>query len=998
MSDRRWQEYLRYNLHAEHRRDTPFIQPVVKAMSELVRQFGTHLRLIGLLICAGQAAAFAASSQADEPVRFAIDIAPIFAQHCVRCHSAENEKGKISLATFEDLEEKQYVVAGDPDSSYLIELITAAAGERPKMPQDGKSLSDEQVDLIRRWITEGAKWPDGVTVRKKWRPDKSWWSLQPLSVGRLSESSGHPSGSPATTIDDFILAKLAEQGLTLNPPAGRRTLIRRVTYDLTGLPPLPEEVEAFVNDSDPRAYELLVERLLNSPRYGERWGRHWLDVVRFGESRGFERNEIINDIWPFRDYVIRSLNEDKPIGQLIREHLAGDVFGKDDPDVEVGSAFLVAGPYDDVGNQDPVQAAQIRANTIDEIIRATGEAFLGLTIGCARCHDHKFDPILQRDYYSLYATFAGIRHGSRVVATSQEKATHAAMETPLTQRLDELTKQRDALTRSVMKRAQERVSEHRKRWKRKPTRHQGTEETFSPVEARFVRLVSEGQDADPQNVDSFSVDEFDVWSAEEKPRNVALAVCGAKASGPSRVIEDFPGAYGPQLAIDGKTGARFLATGGHLTIELAKPTRINRVFFSNARGQIQPQQQKFAFVADYRIEVSDDGQNWIEVANGRDRMPVNSAHRDKRLRELEITQAERARSNQLNWQIAAVERTRKAVPPLRTVWVGERSADDAKGPFHVFLGGSPQRKGDPVVPASLSALAGVTPGYRFAEETAEVQRRQALADWIVHPDNPLTPRVLSNRIWQYHFGTGLVDTPSDFGYMGGRPTHPELLDWLAQQLLQGGWRLKVLHKQIMMSRTYRQSSDYRESAAKLDGDSRLLWRFPPRRLSAEEIRDTMLSVSGKLDTQLGGPGFRLYRYLQDNVATYVPLDEHGPETYRRAVYHQNARAARTDLMTEFDQPDCAFSTPRRAETTTPLQALTALNHDFTLDMARALAERLEKNAGDNPMAQVRTAFALCYGRHPHAGEVTECVELIRQVSLAAFCRVMLNTSELIYVE
>ncbi len=233
--------------------------------------------------------------------------------------------------------------------------------------------------------------------------------------------------------------------------------------------------------------------------------------------------------------------------------------------------------------------------------------------------------------------------------------------------------------------------------------------------------------------------------------------------------------------------------------------------------------------------------------------------------------------------------------------------------------------------------------------------------------------------------------------MGGRPTHPELLDWLARQLLAGDWRLKPMHKLIMMSQTYRQSSDYRESAAKLDGDSRLLWRFPPRRLSAEEIRDTMLFVSGKLNTRMGGPGFRLYRYLQDNVATYVPRDEHGPETYRRAVYHQNARAVRTDLMTDFDQPDCAFSTPRRAETTTPLQALSTLNHNFTLDMARFLAGRLEQEAGDDPRAQVRRAYALCYGRMPTDDETAACVELIQRQSPAAFCRVILNTSELIYV-
>jgi len=257
--------------------------------------------------------------------------------------------------------------------------------------------------------------------------------------------------------------------------------------------------------------------------------------------------------------------------------------------------------------------------------------------------------------------------------------------------------------------------------------------------------------------------------------------------------------------------------------------------------------------------------------------------------------------------------------------------------------------------------------------------------------------VLANRLWHYHFGTGLVDTPSDFGFMGGQPTHPALLDWLARQLLQSGWRIKPLHRLIMTSQTYRQSSHFRAAPAQHDGGSRLLWRFPPRRLSAEEIRDTMLAVSGKLNTRRGGPGFRLYRYLQDNVATYIPLDKHGPDTFRRAVYHQNARAARTDLMTDFDQPDCAFSSPRRAETTTPLQALTTLNHQFTLDMARALATRLQTDAGPDTEAQVRRGYLLCYGRQPAAQELKDCVDLIKQHRLAAFCRVLLNTSELIYL-
>ena len=351
---------------------------------------------------------------------------------------------------------------------------------------------------------------------------------------------------------------------------------------------------------------------------------------------------------------------------------------------------------------------------------------------------------------------------------------------------------------------------------------------------------------------------------------------------------------------------------------------------------------------------------------------------------------------QINEDLAKLTREINAVPKLKTAWLGTRQS--APGPFHIFLGGSPQKKGNEVIPASLSVLGETKPSYQLTKEASESERRLELAEWIASPGNPLTARVLANRVWQHHFGTGIVDTPNDFGYMGGRPTHPELLDFLANYLIENDWRLKPLHRLIVSSQTYRQSSEWREKAARIDGDSRLLWRFPPRRLSAEEIRDTILQVAGKLDTRMGGPGFRLYEYQQDNVATYVPLDAHVPETYRRAVYHQNARASVVDLMTDFDQPDCAFSAPERANTTTPLQALTLLNHSFTLDMAKALATRLKEEAGANSDDQIQLAFLLCYGRKPGPEELKDCGALLEEHSLEAFCRVLLNTSEMIYVQ
>ncbi|MFU7557970.1 DUF1553 domain-containing protein [Roseiconus sp. JC912] len=953
----------------------------------------------------------------DSAVDFAKDVAPILREHCLRCHRPGNAKGDLSIESEVQLIESDFVIPNDSQSSYLIELITAVDGEKPAMPAEGEPLSDQQVGTIRRWIDEGAKWPEGFRLRHQAKADANWWAFKPLQW------------NDADTIDTLIDEQLAKSDLSQNQPASRRVLIRRATYDLIGLPPTPAEIDAFVNDESPDAYEKLIDRLLQSHHYGERWGRHWLDVVRFGESNGFERNVIINDLWPFRDYVIASLNEDKPFDQLIREHIAGDVIAPNDPRVVIGSAFLVAGPYDDVGNQDPVQAAQIRANTIDEMIRSSSEAFMGLTMGCARCHDHKFDPITQEDYYSLYSTFAGTVHGSEVWASSEQRKERHDQVQPLNEQKAALERQLRELSESVLKRGNDNLSDYAKTWVRPPVDRTGTEERFDPIVAKFVRLVCVSQDTRPEISTGFNIDEFEIWSDEPNAQNVALASAGGKAFGNARRIEDFPDAYGPQLAIDGQTGARFIATSNDLTIELAEPTTINRVVFSSAKGESQPDQRKFAFVADYRVEVSSDREHWTVVASGDDRKVTphdgegGAKHRNHRLSIAAITDAEIQQRKDWQSQLHAVNRQLAAIPPLPRAWLGRHDAQKAKGPFHVFLGGSPQKHGDVVTTSSLAVMSNgpsdssveqASFGYSLESDSSESDRRLAFANWVTNSENALTLRVLANRLWHYHFGTGIVATPSDFGYMGQRPSHPKLLDFLAAKLRENHWQIKPMHKLIMMSPAYRQSSSFNPEAASVDSDDRLLWRFPPRRLSAEAIRDTMLQISGVWqrgsilqadaaadDSQsavpAGGPGFRLYHFMQDNVCTYVPLDKHGPETYRRAVYHQNARASVIDLMTEFDQPDCAFGTPRRAVTTTPLQALTMLNHQFTLDMSVAMAKRLESES-DQIDKQVDSAYQIAFNRLPEGEEKDDCVDFVKRNGLSAFCRAMLNASELIYIK
>ncbi len=932
---------------------------------------------------------------------FERDIRPLLHARCIECHGANKQKSGLRLdhkvAALKGGVGGIVIVPGNSAASELIRRVSSN-DKTEMMPPAGNRLTPREIALLKTWIDAGANWPDEKTTIEAKRADKTWWSLQSLANIEPPISKGIPNVWAGSPIDRFIYAKLAERNLQPNPPADRRSLIRRVSYDLTGLPPSPEEVETFVSDDDSQAYEKLVDRLLASPRYGEQWGRHWLDVARFGESKGFEPNHILDNLWPYRDYVIRSFNEDKPFNRFVIEQLAGDVIGRGDPAVEVGTAFLVCGPYDAVGNQDEAQKKVIRANTLDDMITATSSAFLGLTVNCARCHHHKFDPIPTEDYYRMRAAFEGVTHGERALATPEAKARYAAAARLLEIRRAELTKEKVELEKSIAGRAKERAAQVTSYPLPKVTRH-FNEHRFPPVAARYLKFKMLAHSENPKSAVSARLDEFEVFSPAG--RNIAAASAGAKATGvTTRRAEDFAGAeaYGVELVNDGKFGERwFVGNPAELTLTFPKPETIERILFSHDRtaSPNDPGAGLGPFVTEYEVLISLDGRTWRAVADSTARPPLDEAHLIERFSRAVMTDAERQMLKAFDDELARLNRELKAIPPLPMVWAGK--FEEPNETTYVHKGGDPARRGADVAPASLAVLERALKPFALPAAAPEGERRLALAEWIASDENPLTARVLANRIWHYHFGAGLVDTPSDFGYLGGRPTHPELLDWLARRLQSHGWRLKALHREILLSQTYRQSSGYREAAARADGGARLLWRFPQRRLDAEEIRDTLLSVVGKLDLRMGGPGFRLYRYLQDNVATYLPLDQHGPETYRRAVYHQNARSSLIDGLTDFDLPDNASAAPNRIRTTSPLQALTLLNHAFTLAMADALVERAKREAPQSSAAQVRRAFTLAFQRQPTAEEERWALELITAHGWPAFGRALLNANELLYL-
>lgn len=920
-------------------------------------------------------------------VSFEQDVQPILDARCVACHQGSGAQKGLRLSSGAGVlaggDGGPAVIAGNPEASLLVARI---GGEKPSMPPMGQPLTADEVELIRRWVSEGAT---VAILAEPVQEQGGWWSLQPFRPVEPPASNTDALGE----IDRFVVARLREKGLEPSPRADRRTLIRRLKYDLLGLPPTPEEIDAFVADTTPGAYEDLVDRYLDDTAYGERWGRHWLDIARFGESNGYEQNHLRNNAWPYRDWVIRAFNEDKPYNRMILEQIAGDQIAPGDPSVEAATGFLVAGPHDTVRIQNPEGEAQKRANHLDDMITGTASAFLGLTVHCARCHDHKFDPIPQKDYYRLQASLAGVWHGERDWAEADEIAEYKRAEKTLKAEVDDAKAILDEL-RGVAKPRVETQRESILASYRPSVDPQGTEETFEPVEAKFVRLNILAPSGGRRIVD---LDEFEVWTAGADARNVALE--GTATAGSTRVEEARPDTYTAANINDGKFSERWISAGGmpeYVAIELPRTTRIDRVSWSSDRLKGFSGRFSRSMPEKYEVAVSLDGKVWNVVASSAGRLPYAPGAQERLLLFAVFDAAEKSRWEASEARKSTAERQLKQLDKPASAFLGR--FEQPKEPNFVMVRGNPLERGDEVRPRSLSVLDDLLANYELDPNANQGERRLALARWIASDTNALTARVIANRVWMHHFGRPLVRTPSDFGVNGGLPTHPDLLEWLAQRLVsKHGWRLKPLHRDIVLSAAYRQASTFRETAADVDSDAQFLWRFPPRRLSAEEVRDSILAVSGALDRTMGGPGFQLYRYTVDNVATYYPITDFGPETYRRSVYHQHARSVKAEMLGQFDCPDSALAAPKRVSTTTPLQALSLLNNPFMLDQARLLAERSERDAGPSPDARLHRLWRLAFGRAPEPAEAERAAAFADENGWPLLTRALFNANEFVYV-
>ncbi len=908
---------------------------------------------------------------ATSAVDFQTRVQPIFAKHCVDCHGPDKQKSRLRLDTPQNILKggnsgEPVLLPGRSAESHLIQLVTSADPDE-MMPAKGERLSAEQIELLKSWIDQGAQMP-GVDVASAPAISTDYWSFQHVKRPPVPASD---DPFIVNDIDRFILERLNGENLVPSRPATREELIRRLYLIVLGLPPDPEEVDAFVQDTNPDAYEQLVERVLASSHYGERWARHWLDVVRYADSNGFETNRERKSAYHYRDYIIAALNADMPYDQFIREQIAGDALGAD-----AATGFLVAGPYDIVKSPDISLTLMQRQNELDDMVNTTGTAFLGLTLGCARCHNHKFDPILQKDYYALQAVFAGVNHGERPLRKRLDET--EALELA---RMKEKLAEQNAALEKFRQLAATRKSRERAEPVRPPVKAGLNVETFGPLEARAVRFTIRATSSGEPCIDELEI--FD-----EQGENIALASRGAipTASG------TLPGYDIHKLKHlnDGLTGNEHswisdTPGGGWVQIDFPEPRRISRIVWSRDRNEVI----RDRVATGYSVEASVDLDRWIEVANSRDREPYGGRpDPDEFLTRL--TETEVADVRQLREKIQATQSGINGLSGAEKAWAGTFTQPETT---HRLYRGDPFAKREAVAPDALAVLGLLG----MALDEPEQQRRLKLANWIASPDNPLTARVLVNRVWQYIFGIGIVATSSDFGANGVPPTHPELLDWLADEFIGSGWSIKHVQRLILTSNTFQQSSQPQPNGLALDVGGRLLWRFPPRRLEAEAIRDGILAVSGALDPSMGGPGFYLLDVQEENVMHYFPKEQFGPPEFRRMVYLFKIRQEQDAVFGSFDCPDGNQVIPNRSRSNTPLQALNLFNSPFVLQQAELFAERLRADAGAESTARVRRAFRLAFARSPDGFESETSVAMIETEGLEAFCRALFNTSEFLFV-
>jgi hypothetical protein len=866
-------------------------------------------------------------SAASAGITFKGDIAPILEKNCLACHGPARQMSMLDLSTraaaLKGGKKGSAILPGDAAGSPLYRRLTGQ--DQPAMPL-GSKLTPAEIAIIEKWIDAGALWEDAPSaVTPNLSPargeetfkdeDRDWWAFRrPVRKAVPQVSGVRWNRNP---IDAFVKKALDEKGLEPAPQADRRTLLRRAYLDLIGLLPAPPEVEAFVSDRAPDAWEKRIDQLLASPNYGERWGRHWLDVARYADSWGHIHDDDNAEAWRYRDYVIRSLNEDKPYDRFVVEQLAGDEVDRVTYETVIATSFHRIGPRVLFREK---QNPQYRYEYLNDMIATTSRAFLGLTVACARCHDHKFDPISQLDYYRMMAFFFPFVDRNYALAPAGEIAEYESRKKKIDAQIQEIT------------------GEIRR-----------IEDPY--IEAAFQKRLA------------------------TYPEDVQIAIR----------TPDEQRTQGQRLLAAGMLSTRNGAEGRRApTLALTPADRAARDKLQVKLRQLRSQLPKALPVT---AGIGDGDYRFTPDGNGDAPLPGTTANRI-----------------QTDFEGSYVPVTGKPYNP----------------PPLYFPAMAEPGKGKLIEPGFLSVLTGggaakITPP---ADGRPSSGRRRALAEWIASPDNPLTARVMVNRIWDHHFGRGLVSTPSNFGRMGSPPSHPELLDWLATEFVREGWSIKRMHRLMLTSQAYQlESSFYREANFTKDPEDVYLWRFPIRRVEGEVIRDMILSASGQLNLQAGGPPFfpaipAAARVETARVGKWIMTKEE-PATWRRSVYSYWKRSRKTPMFEVFDQPDTMVSCERRGFTTVPTQALTLLNDEFVLLQSKYFAARVSREGGGSPEGAIQAAYRIALSRAPTSKELAESLDFVEKrrahhaskpsgdpalLALTDFCNVILNLNEFVYVQ
>jgi len=985
---------------------------------------------------------FLAPATASAEDRFEKTIRPLLQNKCLGCHNAQDLKGGLSLESATSLRRGgasgEVITAGDPDASYLLDLITPHAG-KAEMPKGAAPLTAVEIEQLRTWIEEGAVWPESVVLEAE-----QWWSFRPLvnvdlpSVSPVQRMDGTPF-ELRTPIDAFITEQLAKQNLIPSPEADRRTLIRRLSFDLLGLPPTPEQIRAFETDADPQAYEKLVEDLLQRPQYGERWGRHWLDIVKYADTHGYDKDQLRQNAWPYRDYVIRSFNEDKPYARFLEEQIAGDVLYPGTADGILGLGFIAAGPWDLIGHievsESKIDGKIARNLDRDDMVCSVMNTFNSVTIQCARCHDHKFDPYTQAHYYGLQAVFAAVDRAERVYGLDPETEQKRFR---LNQERRQIAQELTRIDNEMNREGGKRLAELKKRIQELTP--QVRTETSDPQFGYHSAISNRDQDTKWVQVDLGAPS--DLSQIVLHPCHDDYAGIGSGFGFPVRFriqavadIADFDKTPSAGMLVD-RTRSNVANPGIEPVVfsVAAKNVRFVRI----TATQLALRSDDFIFALGELEIFSRSGQNlalnapvsaldsiefpvrwarqnltdgiWPKSGDPAMRAEYMAAVAERQSLMDQLLTPERSDAmEELQSRKKSIEQKLAATPNGQMVYAAATHFPQAGNfqatlgtprPIHILHRGDVQSPRELAVPGTIPLIPGQPATFALPENHSEGDRRAQLARWISSPENPLTWRSIVNRVWQYHFGAGLVASPNDFGRMGEKPTHPELLEWLAVRFRDEGQTLKPLHRMIVTSSVYRQTASHHEENAQIDASNQFLWRWNRRRMDAEEIRDAILSVSGQLNSTMGGPGY--YLFVLEKTAhsphyEYQLFDPAAPESHRRSVYRFIVRSQPDPFLTTLDCADSSQSVPQRNETVTALQALALFNNRFNLEMSQRFADRLTRESRDLS-DRVSTAFELVTGRQPDSGEVRDLTVYAEQFGLANLCRVLFNLNEFIYIE